>query len=695
MNVVADADSNKQGFSRNRSMHTLDHIFKYVACICGILILLILAAVAIFLLFRATPLIFADRNQLSNVYADFTGGKSHNFLSYVIPLIFGTVLMSALALCFAFFVAIGIALFISHYAPKKIVPFLSSVVDLLAAIPSVIYGLWGGLVLVPAMYPFWDWISRFLSWIPLFAGPVANPSRCAATVSLVLAVMILPIITSIARDIFQQAPRLQQEGALALGATKWEMIKLAVLPFAKSGIVSASMLGLGRALGETMAVLMILSPGFTFGINIFKASQNQTIAANIAAQYPEANGLGVSALIGTGLVLFVISFVVNFVARKIAGNTSANRLNIFAKFKKFVKSIKSKKPNQVSSSVSSVSSISSDLVSSVSSVSSDLVSSSSTSPVIDFDKFSPTRSSIALRKRKDFLMHVLIFLSFIVAIIPLASLLLTTIIHGVKRFNIDFLTHNMTYVVGGNATGTGGYGGILHAIIGTLEITLGAMVISIPIGLMCAVYLIEYANGRRIARIINLMVDVMSGIPSIVAGLFAFSMFAILLGPGTINGFEGSVALSILMIPTVVKSAQEMLKIVPNDLREASLALGVTKQRTITKVVLRTALPGIVSGCILAVARVIGETAPLLMASGFIASTNFNLFEGQMTTLPVYVYQEYSKLSANCPANAPDSCVTTIPMERAWSAALALIVIVLLLNIIGRVVARVFSVKAK
>lgn len=681
MNVVADADSNKQGFSRNRSMHTLDHIFKYVACICGILILLILAAVAIFLLFRATPLIFADRNQLSSVYADFTGGKSHNFLSYVIPLIFGTVLMSALALCFAFFVAIGIALFISHYAPKKIVPFLSSVVDLLAAIPSVIYGLWGGLVLVPAMYPFWDWISRFLSWIPLFAGPVANPSRCAATVSVVLAVMILPIITSIARDIFQQAPRLQQEGALALGATKWEMIKLAVLPFAKSGIVSASMLGLGRALGETMAVLMILSPGFTFGINIFRASQNQTIAANIAAQYPEANGLGVSALIGTGLVLFVISFVVNFVARKIAGNTSANRLNIFAKFKKFVKSIKSKKPNQVSSSVSSVSS--------------DLVSSSSTSPVIDFDKFSPTRSSIASRKRKDFLMHVLIFLSFIVAIIPLASLLLTTIVHGIKRFNIDFLTHNMTYVVGGNATGTGGYGGILHAIIGTLEITLGAMVISIPIGLMCAVYLIEYANGRRIARIINLMVDVMSGIPSIVAGLFAFSMFAILLGPGTINGFEGSVALSILMIPTVVKSAQEMLKIVPNDLREASLALGVTKQRTITKVVLRTALPGIVSGCILAVARVIGETAPLLMASGFIASTNFNLFEGQMTTLPVYVYQEYSKLSANCPVNAPDSCVTTIPMERAWSAALALIVIVLLLNIIGRVVARVFSVKAK
>ena len=319
----------------------------------------------------------------------------------------------------------------------------------------------------------------------------------------------------------------------------------------------------------------------------------------------------------------------------------------------------------------------------------------SAAPVIDFNKFRPTRSHIAARKRKDMLMRVLIFLSFVVALIPLISLLLTTIINGIKRLNFDFLTHNMTYVVGGNATGTGGYGGILHAIIGTLEITLGAMVISIPIGLMCAVYLVEYARGNKISRIINLLVDVMSGIPSIVAGLFAFSMFALLAGPGTINGFEGSVALSLLMIPTVVKSSQEMLKIVPNDLREASLALGVTQQRTITKIVLRTALPGIVSGCILAVARVIGETAPLLMASGFIASTNFNLFDGQMTTLPVYVYQEYSKLSANCPANAPASCVTTIPMERAWAAALTLIVLVLLLNILGRVVARVFSVKAK
>ena len=316
-------------------------------------------------------------------------------------------------------------------------------------------------------------------------------------------------------------------------------------------------------------------------------------------------------------------------------------------------------------------------------------------PVIDFDKFKPTRSFTAARKRKDLAMRVLIALAFIVALIPLFSVLLTTIVNGVKRLNLNFLSYNLTGVVGGNPTPSGGYGGIQHAIIGTLEITFGAMVISIPIGLMCAVYLVEYSNRGKLARVITLLVDVMSGIPSIVAGLFAFSMFTILIGPGAINGFEGSVALSLLMLPTVVKSSEEMLKIVPHDLREASYALGVTKQRTITKIVLRTALPGIVSGAILAVARVIGETAPLLMTAGYIASTNVNLFSGQMTTLPVYVYQEYSKLNANCPASADVSCVTTIPMERAWAAALVLILIVLILNLIGRLVAKIFAVKSE
>lgn len=300
-----------------------DKIFKWVAFACGALILVVLAAVFLFLFFRAWPLIGGDQNANKATIESFTGGKAHNFWQYVGPLAFGTILVAALALLIAFFVSVGIALFISQYAPKGLATALSTIVDLLAAIPSVIYGLWGGIVLVPAIYPFWNWVAKYLGWIPLFKGPAANPARTVATVAVVLAVMILPIITSMARDVYLQTPRLQQEAALALGATKWEMIKLAVLPFGKSGVVSASMLGLGRALGETMAVLMILSPGLHYSFKILQASQNQTIAANIAAQYPEANSLGVSTLIATGLVLFLITFIVNFIARKITQKVSA------------------------------------------------------------------------------------------------------------------------------------------------------------------------------------------------------------------------------------------------------------------------------------------------------------------------------------------------------------------------------------
>lgn len=302
---------------------TADKVFRGVVYACGILILVVLAAVFLFLLFEALPVVTGDKQTVTETIEGFTGNKTGSFWGYVGPLLFGTVLVALLSVLIAFFVSLGIALFISHYAPKKLATALSYVVDLLAAIPSVIYGLWGGLVLVPAIYPFWNWVARYLGWIPIFEGPAANPSRTIATVAVVLAVMILPIITSMSRDIFQQTPRLQEEAALALGATKWEMIKLAVIPFGKSGVISATMLGLGRALGETMAVLMILSPGMHYSFKLLQASQNQTIAANIAAQYPEADTMGVSVLIGTGLVLFVITFVVNFIARKITEKASA------------------------------------------------------------------------------------------------------------------------------------------------------------------------------------------------------------------------------------------------------------------------------------------------------------------------------------------------------------------------------------
>lgn len=297
--------------------HSQDKIFHAVALCSGALILVALGAVVLFLLLRAWPIFAGPYAQTSAVFASLSGGKAHGFWQYVGPLVFGTVVIAALALAIAFFVAVGVALFITFYARKRIRTVLNYVVDLLAAIPSVIYGLWGALVLVPATYPFWNWVSVHLGWIPLFAGPAANPPRTVASAAVILAIMIMPIITSMTRDIFAQTPRLNQEAALALGATKWEMIKLTALPFAKSGMVSASMLALGRALGETMAVMMVLSPGMTYSWHWLQASKSQTIAANIATQYPEADSLGVSALIATGLVLFVITFVVNLLARRI------------------------------------------------------------------------------------------------------------------------------------------------------------------------------------------------------------------------------------------------------------------------------------------------------------------------------------------------------------------------------------------
>jgi phosphate transport system permease protein len=289
--------------------------FRWLSTGAGALILVVLAAVALFLVLRAWPAMSAGRETLAEEISWFPDGET--LVQFIGPLVFGTLLAAVLALLIATPVSIGIALFISHYAPRRLASGLGYLVDLLAAIPSVVYGLWGAIWLAPRLEPVWQWLSGTFGFVPLFAGPAASPPRVILTVGVVLAAMILPIITAVCREVFLQAPRLHEEAALALGATRWEMVRMAVLPFGRSGIVSAAMLGLGRALGETMAVLMILSPGALYSFNLLQAGQHQTIAANIALQFPEADPLGVSTLIATGLALFVITLAVNMAARAI------------------------------------------------------------------------------------------------------------------------------------------------------------------------------------------------------------------------------------------------------------------------------------------------------------------------------------------------------------------------------------------
>jgi len=280
------------------------------------------------------------------------------------------------------------------------------------------------------------------------------------------------------------------------------------------------------------------------------------------------------------------------------------------------------------------------------------------------------------RKATDRLVTGVVTSAFLIAMVPLVSVAWTVIANGVARFDTLFFSSSMRNVVGEG-------GGALHAITGTVLITGAAAIISIPIGLLTSIYLVEYGAGKRLARGITFLVDVMTGIPSIVAGLFAYALFALFFGPGIRLGIMGAVALAVLMIPVVVRSSEEMLRLVPNELREASYALGVPKWLTIVKVVLPTAIAGITTGIMLSISRVIGETAPLLITAGFTDSMNYNLFEGRMQTLPVFTYTQYAN------QGIPPEVYT----DRAWAAALTLIVIVMVLNLLARLIARVFSPK--
>ena len=283
-----------------------DRIFSGTATASAVLILLVLAGVGIFLLAEAFPALTAPADRIS-------GGEG--LAVYLWPILFGTLLTAVIAMLVAVPVAVGIALFISHYAPRRLSQTLGYVVDLLAAVPSIVYGFWGVQVFALALVPLYQWLAENLGWIPLFAGPASATGRTILTASLVLAVMILPIISALSREVFLQTPRLHEEAAMALGATRWEMIKYAVIPYGRSGVISASMLGLGRALGETMAVTLVLSASGGVSFNLISSGNPATIAAEIALNFPEATGLRLAELITAGLVLFLLTFLVNFVAR--------------------------------------------------------------------------------------------------------------------------------------------------------------------------------------------------------------------------------------------------------------------------------------------------------------------------------------------------------------------------------------------
>jgi phosphate transport system permease protein len=290
--------------------------------------------------------------------------------------------------------------------------------------------------------------------------------------------------------------------------------------------------------------------------------------------------------------------------------------------------------------------------------------------------YSWSRAVEGPRRALDRVMTMAIASAFALAMIPLASLLFEVAKRGLPGLSLEFLSEDARGVING--------GGAAHALVGTLVITGVATLISVPIGIMAAIYMTEYGTGR-LRKALTFFVDVMTGIPSIVAGLFAYALFELFFGPGIRLGVMGSVALSVLMIPIVIRSAEEILKIVPNHLREAAYALGTPKWKTITKIVLPTAFAGLVTGVMIAVARIIGETAPLLVTTGVVDSINSDPFNGRMQNLAVYAYSEYRSPGVDKAAS----------YDRAWAAALLLIGIVMILNILARIVYRRYKAEIR
>ncbi|MFG3202972.1 phosphate ABC transporter permease subunit PstC [Streptomyces sp. NPDC048192] len=290
-----------------------DRVFLGLSRGSGILLLVIMAAIAVFLTYRASLAIGKDHGNFLTTSEWNTNLLPPTF--GIAVLAFGTIVSSVIAMVLAVPVAVAIALFITHYAPRRLSGPLAYVIDLLAAVPSIVYGLWGALVLVPHMNGLYGWLDEFFGWTGVLSWD-QGPPRSMLTVGILLAIMILPIITNVSREVFRQVPRMHEEAALALGATRWEVIRMSVLPFGRSGVISASMLGLGRALGETMAVATVLSPDFVIHASLLN-SGGGTFAQNIASKFSEATEFGRDALIASGLVLFVITLLVNGAARLI------------------------------------------------------------------------------------------------------------------------------------------------------------------------------------------------------------------------------------------------------------------------------------------------------------------------------------------------------------------------------------------
>lgn len=533
--------------------------------------------------------------------------------------VFGTLATSALALVIAVPLGVGTAVFLAEIAPRWVRAPGSFLVELLAAIPSVVYGFWGLMFLAPVVQEFFNLLGKLIPGLT-----VPNTGGMGIfTAGLVLAVMVLPYVAAVSFDVCRAVPRSQADAALALGATRWHMIWTVILPYARPGILGGCFLALGRALGETMAVTMLIGNRPEIRFSLFAVGDS--IASVIANQLNEAEtDMQRAALVELGLILLLVTVAVNVLARILIWRVSAVRSH-----RGWLDWLRGRTRTPV-----------------------DLPSTNNGRPAVVVPR-QPRR----LARFVDRLMTVVLGCCLAVSIGPLLLILGYILYRGVGALNWDFFTQ-----LPAPAGETGG--GLAHAMLGSLMLVGLATAFAVPVAILAAVHLAEYRNSRLgpMVRFIN---ELLGGVPSIVIGIFAY---ALLVRPlGHFSGWAGAFALGVMMIPIVMRTTEEALKLVPDSLRNASLALGATSWQTILRVTLPAALPAILTGVFLGISRIAGETAPLLLTA---YNSNFWPESPNQPTpfLPYYIFY-YSRSGY-------------AEWERqAWAAALVLLAVVMLINV--------------
>lgn len=531
--------------------------------------------------------------------------------------VYGTLMTSLIAMTIAVPLGVGAAAYLSEIAPPGIRRICSFLIELLAAIPSVVYGFWGLFFLAPMVQS----LFRFLG------GPNTASGQGIFCAGLILAIMILPYIIAISFDACQAVPRTQREGSLALGATRWQMISGVVLPYARPGIIAACFLALGRALGETMAVTMLIGNVRYLDFSLF--ASGDSIASVIANQLNESGKLQRSALVALGLLLFVITAVTNIIARVLISRSGKPR------------SRKSHSPGSI-----------------------DLAVKNGKPMERNVEDASHRRKA----QRQNAVMTCVLGGCQVLTIGPLFLILGYVAWRGASSIDWSFFT-NLPARPGRLG------GGLAHAMLGSAEMVVLASLFAVPVGILAAVFLTEYKNHRMTGSV-RFVAEILGGVPSIVIGIFAY---AILVKPPWssvpygFSAWAGIFALGVMMLPVVIRTSEEAMKMVPNSLRQASYALGATQWQTVVKIILPAALPAIITGVLLAMGRIAGETAPLLLTAR--GSNYWPLSLSDPTPfLPGYIY-EYSK-SAD-----PEQ------QRQAWAAALVLLAVIMFLNIAIRLVA--------